>query len=252
MAVAAATPVVTWLFIAMLAMAGLAVVVIAIARTALRSIAHEQEKQRQLEMEHQKELLASNVQVQERERERIAGELHDSLASQLTVARLSLHDTERPKSDAIVLVDKALAVARNLSHELYPPLLEEAGLEATLSDFVEPLGAHPAIEINATGHNTPPLDAQLHLFRIAQECLQNILKHADANSVQLLLHFGQRWTGLLVRDDGQGFNQNDHPKGLGLHNIETRVQVLGGRYRLRSAPGSGTTLTVLFTHEHSH
>ena len=243
------TPVTSWLLIGVLAMAALALVVIAIARLALRSIAREKEKQRQLELEHQKELLVSNVQVQERERERIAGELHDSLASQLAVARISLYDEARPKSDAIALVDAALKVARNLSHELYPPLLEEAGLEATLRDFVEPLGGQLNIHIRAVGHHPPALDAQLHLLRIVQECLQNSLKHAEAEQLFIGLHFGQRWAGLLVRDNGKGFNTNKHPKGFGLHNIETRVQVLGGNYRLRSAPGKGTSITVLLHHE---
>ena len=246
---AAENPVIGWLFVAMLAMAALAVVVVLIARLAMRSIAREREKQQAMAMAHQKELLASNVAVQERERERIAGELHDSLASTLTVAKLSLRDDERPKSDSIALVDRALQTARNLSHELYPPLLAEAGLEATLLDFVEPLGSMPSITVRAYGNTMPSTHAQLHLFRIAQECLQNALKHARAQHIYIGLHFGERWSGLLFTDDGIGFNPNEQLRGLGLKNIETRVQVLGAQHSWSTTLRKGTRHAILLPHD---
>ena len=239
-----------WLAIAMLAMSVLAIAVILISRLAMRSIAREKEIRQQQELDNQKKLPFNSVQVQERERERIASELHDALSSRLNVLRLSLYNEAQPVTESVALVDDALTIARNLSHELYPPLLAEAGLTDTLQDFVDPLAEQVNVHLHAhtkTAAETVDLNTQLHLFRIAQEGINNALRHANAATIDIVLHFGTSWTGLLIRDNGNGFDTDQASTGLGMRNIESRAQIIGSRYRVTSTPGKGTTITVLIT-----
>ena len=239
-----------WIVVAVLAMVGLAVLVILVSRMATNRILQEQEKLRQAESKHQRELLQSNIQVQERERKRLAAELHDELSSMLNILKLQLYSARKalPDADATLqLVDDSIEVSRNVSHDLYPPLLADLGLLEALSDFLQPLQQQLRIDIAVSGPNRiePPVDASLQLFRIVQELTSNAIKHAQCSTLLIRVRLERGYTALLVRDDGQGFDPQRAYGGLGMQNIESRVQVLNGRHRMRSAPGRGTSTIVI-------
>lgn len=239
-----------WIIVAVLAMVGLAILVILISRIAMNRISQEQEKLRDIEKAHQRNLLENTMMVQERERKRLAGELHDDLSSLLNVLRLQLYRTQKQDPDKeqnLVLLDKAIDISRNISHELYPPMLTEFGLLETINDFLHPLMGSYKIEFRVGEYASIPSDDQwaLQLFRIVQELISNMVKHAQCTKLSFLLRISPSYTALLFSDNGKGFDIEASKTGLGLSNIESRVRVLDGTYRIVSKPKLGTRTLIL-------
>lgn len=239
-----------WIIVAVLAMVGLAILVILISRVAMNRISEEEEKLRKIEQEHQRNLLENTMMVQERERKRLAGELHDDLSSLLNVLRIQLYRTlknDPSKEQNLELLDKAIDISRNISHELYPPMLAEFGLLETINDFLHPIQASYQVAFNVSEQSPIPTDDQwsLQLFRIVQELISNMVKHAECTQLTCLLRVTDRYTALLFADNGKGFDSSTSKTGLGLSNIESRVRVLDGKYRINSKPGVGTRTLVL-------
>ncbi|UTW64085.1 histidine kinase [bacterium SCSIO 12741] len=207
----------------------------------------EEREKEQLKLEHQKELLRSSVSIQEKERQRIAGELHDNLISQLH--RIKLLNQEGAVND---LLKNSIETARTISHDLVPPLLKEVSMQEIILDFIQPYRNKYQFSLGLKGLDSSLLevDKRLQLFRVFQEVMTNVDKHADTKQVDLRFRETERYCALVVRDYGKGFN-SDQATGLGLKNIELRVQVLGGKYRLKSESGKGTTFTLLLSYSAS-
>ena len=209
---------------------------------------------------HQDEIGALNerlMKAQEEERIRIAGELHDgvlqkitSIALKLGTASFDLPPDSEPKAE-VREVEKDLiqvgAEIRQLSHELHPAVLQEAGLPAALSSYCEEFGKLRGIPIayqaDESVEELSP-GAALCLYRIAQEALGNVAKHAQAKQVQVRLTRSDSRVCLVVSDDGVGFNPDRSGKagGLGLINMRERVRQLNGTFEFESEPGRGTTV----------
>ncbi len=218
-------------------------------------------EERQAFMErHQGEISALNEQLmkaQEEERIRIAGELHDgvlqritSLSLRLGTATLGLPADSESKAD-VRGVEKDLievgAEIRQLSHELHPAVLHEKGLPDALSSYCEEFSATRGIPISY--HADESVDelspgAALCIYRIAQEALGNVAKHAKAKQAQVRLTRSDGRVCLSVSDDGVGFNPDASGKtgGLGLINMRERVRQLNGTFTFESEPGQGTTV----------
>lgn len=244
-------PLTVLLLVILLVMVGLAIVVILVSSLALQRIAQERDKLKTAELEHQRRLLANSLDVQERERKRIAADIHDELSSKLSVARLALyrndHDPELLRQEVSALVDQAITTSRNISYDLYPPLLAEFGLADTLRDYIQPLKNTRKITFCAlqqAGSARLEAPAELHLFRIAQELINNALKHSSG-AIGIDLRTTEKTVCLRVCDDGPGFDTTRVHSGWGMKSLESRVQVLGGRYRLSSAPGKGVSALVV-------
>ncbi len=214
-------------------------------------------------IEERSRLLRRLAASQEAERARIARELHDSLGQQLTAIAVALRnaaDEGRTVADgqrARVLremVAEAHREVRRLARGLRPALVEELGLAAALGQLCDDLRSTHGLEIRfEPPEKAPPRGdsiAENALFRIAQEALTNVLRHAGARSARVRLEAERGWLTLVVEDDGRGFDparirSGPHGStGLGLEGIRDRAFVLGGRFRLRSTPGSGTQLLV--------
>lgn len=241
--------------IAILAMTGLAVAIIVISRIAMRRILSEKEKLRLAEMHHQQELLANSINVQERVRKRIAGDMHDELSSRLNILKLSLYKQHQKNPDpelrsAGEQLDEAITIARDMSHEMYPPLLSEFGLEESIRDYLQPLEAECEVDFRLLNHRTNDRldkDIELNLFRIIQELTQNSIKHADSRHINILLRLSEKCIALSYRDSGKGFSPEENRKGLGLKNIESRVQVIKGHHKWKSSIGKGCSFIVLIS-----
>lgn len=217
---------------------------------------------RQLQDRHQRELLKASLQTQETERRRIAADLHDGVGTMLSVTRMSLaqanrHAGHNPAVEAVVrqtrdLLEETVNNVRRITKELMPSTLDDLGLPTALDEFVSRLHrTFPDVTIDLrTGNYDQRLAApvELALYRIAQELVHNSLRHAQATRIELLLVRQPNRVLLTVGDDGVGFSpltaQRPGRAGLGLKNIESRLNVMGGRVIFDASPGKGSCVIV--------
>lgn len=199
------------------------------------------------------------VEAQELERRRLARELHDETGQALTSILLGLRTVEEANGAAALRAATAtlreLAVAtlqdvRRLAVELRPKALDDFGLvaapERLISNFAEQTGI--SVEFSARiGETRLNADVETALYRIVQEALTNVAKHAQAERVSIVLTRKARAVTAVIEDDGLGFTaapEPDDSRDLGLVGMQERVGLLSGRIRIESTEGSGTTLVV--------
>ena len=197
--------------------------------------------------------------VQEEERRRLALELHDGIGQTLTALKNQLERLElgaggepglRARlAESVEIAARALQETRELSRLLRPPVLDDLGLLPALRSLGRSLERGGLrVEIHASGLDER-LDADLEtlVFRVAQEALTNVLKHAQVEEAVLAVERLGGGLRLSVSDRGRGFDPEDRSgeaPGCGLRGIHDRVELFGGRSRVRSQPGRGTTIEV--------
>lgn len=186
------------------------------------------------------ELSARLLVAQEGERRRIARRLHDELGQVLAAARWAVAGGDRAEADR--LLDQAVQGMRTLARELRPPLLDELGLGPALRALGEQMaaaGEKIEVEVDVpTGRFLPEVETAV--FRVVQEALENVRRHAGARRVAVRLHRTKSALIGEVVDDGRGFDPRRAAPGLGLSGMKEWVGFLGGELRLRSDPGRGT------------
>lgn len=208
--------------------------------------------------QQQRMILDVVLQAQQEERKRIAEALHNGLgqllyATKLNVEQLNLQQREvniphlkEVKRNLNTMLDEAIRETRHLSHELVPHTLENFGLRAALQDLVRKI---PAQTLSVTYQydlkERPERLMELAIFRIAQELLSNVMKHAEATEVSIRLTQGAQQIVMLVTDNGKGFRVRSAGKnGLGLKTIRNRVELITGTLAIRSQLGKGSSVTV--------
>ena len=218
------------------------------------------EKQKELES-----LARKLIEAQEAERKRIARELHDDFNQRLAALSVELESMERTPIALPELITRQLAAIRiqagmlsddlhDLAYRLHPSLLEHVGLEVAARDHVAEFAKRAGLSVRFTGREVPktlPPEVATNLFRVLQESLQNVSKHAQATDVTVRLSGSSRGVGLSVRDNGQGFDLQDKnagAKGLGLVSMRERTRGLGGFLRIHSLPKSGTKICAWIPH----
>jgi PAS domain S-box-containing protein len=209
--------------------------------------------------EERLQLLKRLVLAQEDERRRIARELHDQLGQQLTALRLTLEtlrSQSMERSDFRTQVETLQQLALQLDEdvafrvwELRPRALEESGLRAALTNYVHKWSEHFGIPARLhasrlTDERVAP-DVESTLYRLAQEALNNVIKHARADSVDIVLERNSENVSLIIEDHGMGFDLSDSAGGgLGLVGMRERASLVGADLQIESAPGRGTTVFV--------
>jgi signal transduction histidine kinase len=229
-----------------------------------RIIAFQREKiqaQRIRELEQAQQLLAAKamLQGQEAERSRLAKDLHDSLGGMLSGIKLSLSHVQSnallpaPHAAGFALalqqLDATIGELRRVAHSLMPEGLVRYGLAPALRDFCGHFeGSAPfRITLQTFGlENRLAPDEELILYRIVQELLNNVVKHAGATEVLVQLIRTADVVTLAVEDNGAGFDVNRSHPGIGLGNIRSRADHLGATLDIHSTPGVGTSVTVSF------
>jgi signal transduction histidine kinase len=209
------------------------------------------------------ELLRRLVSAQEEERCRISRELHDQTGQHLTALLLGLKTLNSSTGNGSSSLHKSLFQlqklterlvdeAHHLAWELRPAALDDLGLETAISNYVEKWSERHSIPLDfhsglANLRLPPPVETAV--FRIVQEALTNILKHAEATRVSVMLEYRYDELLVIVEDNGRGFQLDvpltvKAPGGLGLVGIRERVALVGGKLNIESEPGSGTTLAI--------
>jgi signal transduction histidine kinase len=202
-----------------------------------------------------RDALERAVQGQELERRRLARELHDETGQALTSILLGLRNLESADRDEMAeavgnlreLVVATLQDVRRLAVELRPTALDDFGLAAALErlaeGFAEQTGA--AVEFESQlGDERLPEEIETALYRIVQEALTNVIKHAHAERVSIALRKSDGLVMARIEDDGRGFMESKDGEGLGLIGIRERVELVSGRLEIESSAGSGTTIVV--------
>jgi signal transduction histidine kinase len=207
-------------------------------------------------------LSARVISVQEEERRRIARELHDEVGQALSAVNLELTAAQQylqrtgTNSDSLrearLLADGALRSVRDLSQLLHPSVLEDLGLSAALQSFLNGFGRRTGTTVafhddGTLARLTP--EAELTIYRIVQEAMTNIARHASAKRVEIRLAEADGFVSVVVEDDGVGFDARDVERpgrqgGLGLLGMRERVSQLDGTVRIDSGFGRGTRLEV--------
>ena len=191
------------------------------------------------------------IAAQEAERRAVARELHDDFGQVLTALKLNLQRRERDDAESIALVDGAIARMRDLAQDLRPPLLDERGLEASLHWYVEREAGRAGLAFHVTAaalEPRPPVSVETTCFRIAQEALTNVIRHAHARVVNVELSEADGFLLLVVRDDGRGFDvaaaraRAASGASQGLLSMQERAALAGGELAIVSATDRGTTI----------
>lgn len=219
-----------------------------------------QQKNQELLKNHELKTINTMMEAQEKERKRIASDLHDRLGSTLAMVKVHFKSVEDNienlenynKSQYEIannLLDSACEEIRKIAHNMSSGLLSKFGLVAALNELKRTLEKANQLEIDFLHHGLDDrLDniIEINVYRIVQELISNVLRHANANEITIQLIRSQNGLEIMVIDDGKGFDVNDKEfkEGMGLLGIRTRLEKLKGEIQIDSGKGAGTTITI--------
>ena len=221
----------------------------------------EEMAQRQRVEEERIQLLTRLVFAQENERLRIARDLHDQLGQQLTALRLTLETLKAEavdRTDFRVQVETLEEVARQLDEDvafrvrgLRSVTLESQGLAAALREYVSSWSKHFSVPVqlhmNTSATDRLPPEIETTIYRLLQEALNNVIKHARADHVDVVFERAQGYVSLIVEDNGVGFDVSKRPStgdGFGVIGMRERAALVGADFQIESTPQRGTTVLV--------
>ncbi|MDB5203343.1 MAG: hypothetical protein JWQ27_2752 [Ferruginibacter sp.] len=216
--------------------------------------------QLQSELLHQQDLSTKAViEAEEKERKRIAADLHDGVGQMMSAAKMNLSafeeelqfagEQQRNKFEKLIsLVDESCKEIRSVSHQMMPNALLKASLAGAVKEFLDKID-HKRLQVTL---HTEGLDEQTDknietvLYRVIQECVNNVLKHADAHHLDISLVKDGNGITATIEDDGKGFDMDrqDRSSGIGLANIQSRLTYLKGELDINSEPGRGTAVVI--------
>jgi signal transduction histidine kinase len=220
------------------------------------------QQERIVALEQEKQLMASQamLQGQEEERGRLARDLHDGLGGILSGAKYSLNDMKEnaiiPAENVaalektMIMIDQSITELRRIAHNLMPECLSNQTLHEALSDYCSQVSSTSAVKINYydLGMDTLPPDNTLKItvYRIVQELISNIIKHANASTAQVQIIAKESLLRITVEDDGNGFDiaSLESAGGIGYKNIKSRIEFLKGRFDVRSTHEEGTSVYI--------
>lgn len=203
------------------------------------------EKLNEVKIQHQRKLLVNSIDAQEKERERVASEIHDGLIYEMTMLSMLLNQPDK-EEESKQLLKNCTTLARQISHDLTPPLIESCHLNEILEGMIDQIDTHET-SIFQTGLTEKEMNTsfKLNIVRIIQEVINNTLKHGDASNIGLQIRTSHKFLTILYKDDGKGFEMNSSSDGLGGKNMAMRIDLLNGNYKLKTKPGNGVQYTIL-------
>jgi len=224
------------------------------------SIIYQHRRNREL----YKRSLEAEIKLLEKERSRIAADLHDDLGPLLSSIKLKVgsfdlySDTDKKTADRVYEhIDSLMQRMRDISADMLPSTLERKGLVAAVNEFMDslPVTSKTAISFEHSGLAEIPISKSIHLYRIIQEIIHNTIKHAGASVLKIEIRQTGALLVLLTYDDGNGFDyslQSRKNEGLGLRNLFSRTEMLGGNLSVESSPGKGTGFIIEIPLNYNH
>jgi signal transduction histidine kinase len=219
----------------------------------------ELKRQKIMELEKEKQLIAAQslLKGQEEERTRLARDLHDGVGGLLSGVKLSMsnmkgnvflsEENALAMNNVIMQLDQSIAELRRVSHNMMPESLIKYGLKEALENYCETLNVSGKIKVQLQTYGLEERmeqSTEIVIYRMVQELLNNVIKHADAKNVLIqLMRKHDRFT-LTVEDDGKGFDTNEISNGAGLENMKARAEYLNGNVDIVSSKGEGTSVTI--------
>lgn len=205
--------------------------------------------------EQKEEGFKAIIDAQEEERSKIARELHDGVVQQIGSVILKSRNLfskknlieEKESKELLESLENSNQDLRNISHQMMPRALKELGIIAALNDLLEGSLAYLNINYNLEHFNLEqrlPQKIEITIYRIAQELINNIIKHSKATEVSLQIFNTNNTVILIVEDNGVGFSTTKSKKGIGLLNISSRLDMVKGNVNFEPSPKSGTLVTI--------
>lgn len=218
----------------------------------------EEQKQKELmdiRLYQQREILNAIMMTQEQERERIGESVHNGLAqllygvqTRLQLLKVNTPDDEKQLKTILNIVSDAINDTRRIAFELVPAVLKDYGIEVALNELIRKIvKGNPVVNLELSGVTELPEKLEFAIYRIVQELLNNIIKHAHATEASVMIKQHKDSISLIVSDNGVGFQEllpRRVGNGMGLKNIRNRVKLLEGRFTLNSSPGAGSRVTI--------
>jgi signal transduction histidine kinase len=218
----------------------------------------QKEKQLQQVMMEQQDLAARSIlSAEENERNRIAGDLHDGVGQVMSAAKMNLSaieselrfndEAQRQRFEKIIsLVDESCREVRAVSHNMMPNALIKSSLAGAVREFINQVDARVLkINLHTEGLNeTTDSNTEAVLYRVIQECVNNVIKHAHAQQLDISLIRDQDGISVTIEDNGRGFSPSATVAGIGLKNVRTRINYLKGTVEWDTAPGKGTVVGI--------
>lgn len=217
----------------------------------IQKILKEKSQQYQLELAHQKEVTLQYTSVQESERKRIAELLHDDIGNKLNILSLWINneDSLNNKGSREVIkqqIPALIEATRTISHSLYPVNLEKFGLILTLEALISNVNESLLIQLIVNhDYQKRPISFEVQIYRIIQEFLSNVIKHAKASNMLIHIRDTETSLALILSDNGVGFDNSILKKGMGLKNIDSRIKSINAFSKWKSKKGNGSRLIII-------
>lgn len=216
-------------------------------KTFVNRIIKEKEAQSLAEIQHQKKLILESTKVQEEERKRIAISVHDDIGNRLNILSLWLNnlDIEDESTSNVIAgqISELIDSTRNISHSLYPVNLEKLGLILYIEELITNLSARINISLFVSSkYIQKDLFTEVQIYRIIQEFTTNVIKHSSADKIDIGIKDFNDFTGIVIFDNGQGFDYEKVKKGMGIKNIESRLQSMDAQFKWKSITNKGSRL----------
>lgn len=242
------------LVLGMIGMFGLTLIIVLFVVVYQRKLLRQERRHKLVEEEHRMELLRATIQSQEVERDRISRELHDGVGVMLSTSRMYLEHWNSEDDDGKVraakkvdeLLSQTIESVRRVSADLRPVVLETLGLAEAITDLADTIINAGKLEIDLDLSYAYPIQQkdELNIYRVVQELLTNTLRHAQASAVVLEVDVTPERFLLIYRDNGKGLPSGKTRKGLGLKNMENRINALNGQFTIESPPEGGILVNI--------
>ena len=211
---------------------------------------------------YERRILNAIIRTEEKERQHFSKELHDGLGPLLSSAKMSISALDRMSVDPTqkeliastsLVIDEAVRSLRELSNNMNPNVLNNFGLARSVQSFIKKLSPLKGVRVNFSSHLEDrrfDQDVEVILYRVVCEVINNSLKHASAEHINLcILQTAPDEINIIFEDDGVGFDtqqvMNDPGSGMGLSNVLSRIASLKGKVEIDSAPGAGTRIHIM-------